>query len=176
MKFTRIPKTSQLIAQGVPVEVIPTYAALSDYTNNKTGLCWPKMETLAKILGRSSRTIQRHLHQLQELGLVEFVERRRWRGRFAGYTYRVMHVVALIRRKKRAPTTGHGHPVGDAPPIFTKTRGSKTTPINPPNSLDTSKPPRRRPRKSESAAKSKQALRFEQDQRRTEGYEWFFEG
>ncbi len=111
MKFTRIPKISQLISQGVPVEVIPTYAALSDYTNNKTGLCWPRMSTLGVILGRSPRTIQRHLHQLQDLGLVEFVERRRWRGRFAGYTYRVMHIVALIRRKKRAPPTGTPHPV-----------------------------------------------------------------
>jgi len=75
-KFTRIPKVQDLILAGVPTEVIPTYCALSDYTNNKTGLCWPKMETLAATLGRSARTIQRHLHQLRELGLVEFVERR----------------------------------------------------------------------------------------------------
>jgi DNA-binding transcriptional ArsR family regulator len=76
-KFTRIPKTSELISAGVPTEVIPTYCALADYTNNKTGLCWPKMETLASTLGRSVRTIQRHLHLLKSKGLVEFVERRR---------------------------------------------------------------------------------------------------
>jgi Helix-turn-helix domain len=67
-KFTRIPKVQDLILAGVPTEVIPTYCALSDYTNNKTGLCWPKMETLARILGRSARTVRRHLHTLKELG------------------------------------------------------------------------------------------------------------
>jgi DNA-binding transcriptional ArsR family regulator len=77
-KFTRIPKTTELIAAGVPAEVIPTYCVLADHANNKTGLCWPKMETLAKTLGRSVRTVQRHLHLLRERGLIEFVERRRY--------------------------------------------------------------------------------------------------
>jgi DNA-binding transcriptional ArsR family regulator len=104
-KFTRIPKVHDLILAGVPTEVIPTYCALSDYTNNKTGLCWPKMETLAATLGRSVRTIQRHLHLLQKLGLVEFVERRRWRGRYSSYTYRVFHVANLIRRRRKRTTT-----------------------------------------------------------------------
>jgi DNA-binding transcriptional ArsR family regulator len=102
-KFTRIPKTSELISVGVPTEVIPTYCALADYTNNKTGLCWPKMETLAKTLGRSVRTIQRHLHTLKERGLIEFVERRRHKGRYSSYLYRVVHIVR---------TTGHGRRVG----------------------------------------------------------------
>src|SRR5215212_7736769 len=93
-RFTRIPKTSELISAGVPTEVIPTYCALADYTNNKTGLCWPKMETLASTLGRSVRTVQRHLHVLKSKGLVEFVERRR---------NRVVHIVL---------TTGHGRRVG----------------------------------------------------------------
>jgi DNA-binding transcriptional MocR family regulator len=100
-KFTRIPKMSDLITQGVPTEVIPTYCALADHTNNKTGLCWPKMETLAQILNRSVRTVQRHLHLLRSLGLIEFVNRRRWKGRFSSYTYKVLHIV----------TTGHTRPV-----------------------------------------------------------------
>ncbi len=114
--FTRIPKVSDLIAQGVPVEAIPTYLALSDHASNKNGLCWPKMETLAKILGRSVRTVQRHLHLLRELGLVDFIYRRRNRGRFSSYLYRVLHFVELIRRKKRAATTGHKHPVEKGAP------------------------------------------------------------
>ncbi len=61
-KFTRIPKVNDLMLAGVPVEVVPTYCSLTDYANNKSGLCWPKMETLAKTLGRSVRTVQRHLH------------------------------------------------------------------------------------------------------------------
>ena len=76
-RFTRIPKVSDLVLAGVPTEVIPTYCALADYSNNKTGLCWPRMETLARRLSRSPRTIQRHLHLLKERGLIEFVERKR---------------------------------------------------------------------------------------------------
>jgi len=60
------------------------------------------METLAATLNRSVRTIQRHLHVLRECGLIEFVERRRHKGRFSSYLYRVLHIVH---------TTGHGKPV-----------------------------------------------------------------
>jgi len=97
--FTRIPKVEQLIASGVPAEAIPTYCALSDYSNNKSGLCWPKMETLATTLNRSVRTIQRHVHLLAARGWIELVERRRQKGRFSSYLYRVLHIVK---------TTGHG--------------------------------------------------------------------
>jgi hypothetical protein len=55
-KFTRIPKVEELVGNGVPAEAISTYCALSDYAHNKSGLCWPKMGTLAKTLGRSIRT------------------------------------------------------------------------------------------------------------------------
>jgi len=101
-KFTRIPKVEQLIASGVPTEVIPTYCVLSDYSANKSGLCWPKMETLAKTLKRSVRTVQRHLHLLKDLGWIELVERRRHKGRFSSYLYRVLHITK---------TTGHGRRV-----------------------------------------------------------------
>jgi DNA-binding transcriptional ArsR family regulator len=125
-RFTRIPKVQDLILAGVPTEAIPTYCALADFSNNKTGLCWPRMETLAKRLSRSPRTIQRHLHLLKEKGLVEFVERKRdWHGRFGAYLYRVVHIAAATsrkaakevadrrkgRRRKTRPTTGHGKPV-----------------------------------------------------------------
>jgi hypothetical protein len=98
-KFTRIPKVEQLIQSGVPAEAIPTYCALSDYSNNKSGLCWPKMTRLAQTLNRSVRTIQRHVHLLASLGWIELVERRRHKGRFSSYLYRVLHI---------AKTTGHG--------------------------------------------------------------------
>ena len=129
--FTRIPKVQHLILAGVPVEVIPTYCALADHANNKNGLCWPKMQTLAKILGRSARTVQRHLHTLKELGLVEFVSRRRFKGRFGSYLYRVLAIPSMAR-KKRASTTGHGRRVGNAPPIFPRTKPSKNTPSDSP--------------------------------------------
>jgi len=130
---------------GVPAEVIPTYCALTDYANNKTGLCWPKMETLARLLGRSVRTIQRHLHLLKELGLIEFVERRRNRGRYSSYLYRVLHIMR---------TTGHGGRVASILKGRTKPRLS-------------TKPPK-------TTENDHQEKRDQEAQRRREGYEWLF--
>jgi predicted transcriptional regulator len=144
-RFTRIPKTSELISAGVPTEVIPTYCALADYTNNKTGLCWPKMETLASTLGRSVRTVQRHLHVLKSKGLVEFVERRRNRGRYSSYLYRVLHIVR---------TTGHGRRVVSRSLYRERTKAL-------PN--------------SQKSTESKQERRQREAKRRREGYEWLFE-
>jgi DNA-binding transcriptional ArsR family regulator len=144
-KFTRIPKINQLIYAGVPTEAIPTYCALSDYASNKTGLCWPKMQTLANTLGRSVRTVQRHLHILKEKGLIQFVERRRNRGRYSSYLYKVLH----------AATTGHRRPLASILKRRTKPRLSKKTPKN--EEYDQTEHRRR------------------QEARRKEGYEWLFE-
>jgi DNA-binding transcriptional ArsR family regulator len=146
-KFTRIPKMRDLILAGVPAEAIPTYCALTDYANNKTGLCWPKMETLAKTLGRSVRTVQRHLHLLKELGLIEFVERRRLRGRYSSYVYRVLHIM-------RTTTTGHGQRVASI--LKKRTKPSPST-----------KPPK-------PAEYDRQEKREKEAQRRKEGFEWLF--
>jgi DNA-binding transcriptional ArsR family regulator len=146
-KFTRIPKVRDLIEAGVPAEAIPTYCALTDYSNNKTGLCWPKMETLAKTLGRSVRTVQRHLHLLRELGLVEFVERRRLRGRYSSYVYRVLHIMRT--------TTGHGGRV--APILKGRTKSRLST--KPPKTQDY----------------DHQEERKREAKRRREGFEWLFE-
>src|SRR3712207_4554176 len=108
--YTTLFRSQSLIDQGVPTEVIPTYCALTDYSNNKSGLCWPKMETIAKTLNRSVRTIQRHVHLLASLGLIELLERRRHKGRFSSYLYRVSHITR---------TTGHGRRVA-APVLYMK--------------------------------------------------------
>jgi DNA-binding transcriptional ArsR family regulator len=188
-KFTRIPKVSDLVLAGVPTEVIPTYCALADYSNNKTGLCWPRMDTLARRLSRSPRTIQRHLHLLKERGLIEFVERKRdWHGRFGAYLYRVLHIAAVAtrkgaeatarkgRRRKKRPTTGHG---GRVAPIKGQTKQQEDTPL----------PPKGEVKEayewlfSTSASKEVEAghrreaqkQREEESKRRRKGYEWLFE-
>ena len=188
-KFTRIPKVSDLVLAGVPTEVIPTYCALADYSNNKTGLCWPRMDTLARRLSRSPRTIQRHLHLLKERGLIEFVERKRdWHGRFGAYLYRVLHIAAVAtrkgaeatarkgRRRKKRPTTGHG---GRVAPIKGQTKRQEDTPL----------PPKGEVKEayewlfSTSASKEVEAghrreaqkQREEESKRRRKGYEWLFE-
>ena len=168
-KFTRIPKTTVLLQAGVPTEVVPTYCCLADYANNKTGLCWPKMETLAQTLDRSARTIQRHLHLLRTLGLIEFVERRRHKGRFSSYLYRVLHIVA---------TTGHGRRVKDERSNSRRTKPSKNTPKSPSKNvregyewLFSEDPPPDAQQEHDAAI---QKRREEEAKRRTEGYEWFF--
>jgi DNA-binding transcriptional ArsR family regulator len=144
-KFTRVPKIQHLMEAGVPTEVIPTYCALADYTNNKTGLCWPKMETLASTLGRSVRTVQRHLHVLKSKGLVEFVERRRNKGRYSSYLYRVLHIVR---------TTGHGRRVGGRFLYRERTKGLSNSP---------------------KSTESKEERKQREAKRRKEDYEWLFE-
>jgi predicted transcriptional regulator len=143
-KFTRIPKVDRLISKGVPTEVIPTYCALADYSNNKSGLCWPKMETLASILNRSVRTIQRHVHLLSSLGLIELLERRRYKGRFSSYLYRIIHITR---------TTGHGKQVASRSLVKRRTK-------NLPN--------------SEKSQESREERRQREAKRRREGYEWLF--
>jgi DNA-binding transcriptional MocR family regulator len=168
-KFTRIPKIPDLITQGVPTEAIPTYCALADHANNKTGLCWPKMETLAQILNRSVRTIQRHLHTLKELGLIEFVERRRHKGRFSSYTYKILATF----------TTGHRKPVGSKQSNRRRTKPVPTTPKSPSKDVKDGywwlfgdDPPSAAQQEHDAAV---QKRREEEAKRRTEGYEWFFE-
>ena len=167
-KFTRVPKVPDLVAAGVPTEAIATYCSLADHANNKTGLCWPKMETLAQILNRSVRTIQRHLHLLRELGLIEFVERRRYRGRFSSYTYRVLHIL----------TTGH-----ERPSVKSRSNRRRTKP-----SMNTPKPPSKNVKEGyewlfgePAPAQSQESPTLEEQyqqksaaQRRIEGYEWLF--
>ena len=188
-RFTRIPKVSDLILAGVPTEVIPTYCALADYSNNKTGLCWPRMDTLARRLSRSPRTIQRHLHLLKEKGLIEFVERRRdWHGRFGAYVYRVVHIVAATarkgvqaatskgRRRKKRSTTGHRDPVA---PIKGQTKRQEDTPLPPKGGskegyewlFDKSASEEGESEYRREARERRQ----EESKRRRKGYEWLFE-
>ena len=165
-KFTRIPKVEALVLAGVPTEAIPTYCALTDYANNKTGLCWPRMETLAKTLGRSVRTVQRHLHLLKECGLIEFVERRRHKGRFSSYLYKIVHI---------ARTTGHGRRMRKGDPIYKGTKRSVTPPNSPPREGYSwlfgrgEDPPGEEEHKRE-----RNERRSRESKDRKEGYEWLF--
>ena len=167
-KFTRIPKVEQLVGSGVPAEAISTYCALSDYANNKSGLCWPKMSTLAKTLGRSIRTVQRHLHLLKDRGLIEFVERRRnTGGRYSSYLYRVLHISAT--------TTGQGSRGVKRDPNIRRTKRSVIPPNSPPmegygwlfgRGED--------PAGEEEHKREQNERRSRESQERKEGYEWLF--
>ncbi len=171
-KFTRIPKVNALIQAGIPTEAIPTYCALSDYANNRTGLAWPKMETLAETLGRSVRTIQRHIHLLKEKGLIEFVERRRHKGRFSSYLYRVVHIVS----SSVSTATGHGRRAVRRGSIYKGTKPPKNPPHSPPKEgYEWLFKERGDPKSDEQHKRAKQTQQKEDSKRRKEGYEWLFE-
>jgi DNA-binding transcriptional ArsR family regulator len=144
-KFTRMPKTEVLMEAGVPAYTIGTLCVLSDHANSKNGLCWPSMNRLASVLGCSVRTVQRHLHVLKDKGLLEFVERRRHKGRYSSYLYRVVHIVR---------TTGHGRPVGGRSLYKRRTK---------------------RLSNYQKSTESKEERRQWEAKRRREGYEWLFE-
>ncbi len=190
-KFTRIPKISDFVLAGVPAQVIPTYCALADYTNNKTGLCWPRMETLARRLSRSPRTIQRHLHLLKEKGLIEFVERKRdWHGRFGAYVYRVIHIAAVAVRKGRDMTSGRERRTNKKRPTTTgqggrvasnkrQTKPNQPTPLPPLKDLKEGYEwlfdPKSGSRVDDEHERQKQAQRKRGSDKRKEGYEWLFD-
>jgi len=153
------------------------------------------MDTLARRLSRSPRTIQRHLHLLKERGLIEFVERKRdWHGRFGAYVYRVLHIAAVAsrkkaaeatarkgkggkgRRRKKRPTTGHGGPMA---PYIGQTKRQEATPLPPKGEVKaayewlfgTSASKEVEAEHSREAHKQ----RKEESERRQKGYEWLFE-
>ena len=144
-RFTKIPKVDELVSDGVPVYALGTLCALSDHANSRNGLCWPSMNRLARILGYSVRTVQRHLHLLKDQGIIEFVERRRNRGRYSSYLYRVVHIVR---------TTGHGRRVESRSLYRERTKELSN---------------------SQKSTESKQERRQREAKRRREGYEWLLE-
>ncbi len=170
-KFTRIPKVPDLVSAGIPAEAIPTYCALADYANNRTGECWPKMQTLALTLKRSIRTVQRHLHLLKSCGLVEFMERRRHRGRFSSYLYRIVHITQT--------TTGHRKRMTKGAPNIRRTKRLKNNPQTPKKEVQDgywwlfgdASPPREQLAHDE----EKFLKREEKANRRREGFEWLFQ-
>ncbi|MDP9479247.1 MAG: helix-turn-helix domain-containing protein [Actinomycetota bacterium] len=164
-RWTAVPKTRDLIGAGVPAAAIPTYNALADHANSTTGECWPMMETLARILGRTAKTIQRHLRILEEAGLVVILERRRdGKGRFLGFRFRLPHLAraaARIRERRERNKAAYE--------LKKKQRQEANE--------------ARRQRRSEgkeasasSSGHSPEDARRERAQDRRRGYEWLFDG
>lgn len=194
-RYTELPKIHELVGLGVRPELIYTYAALSDYANNRTGLCYPQMKTIAGMLGRSVRTVQRHLHELADFGLIEFAQRLRDdSGRYRGYLYRILHTSRIAERRKqklqekrererrkgvekaqrkqrrsKKPATGHGSPVyGDS-----GTSRENNSPPNPPQGGFKEGYEWFFGEEKPSPDTQKQAKKT--DRGFKEGYEWFFE-
>ena len=104
-KFNRVPKTQDLIPQfreaAVGLHCLPTYLCLLDHTDSR-GRCWPSINRMSSILGLCRRTVERHIRQLCEAGLVLRNHQQRARaGRFSTRRYVVVAVLFFRRSTVR---------------------------------------------------------------------------
>jgi predicted ArsR family transcriptional regulator len=153
-KFNRIPKTEDLIPQfreaGIGLHCLPTYLCLLDHCNSKTGRAWPSINRMASILGLCRRTVERHMRQLCEAGLVlRNHQQRARRGRFSTRRYVVVAVLFLRRATVR-------HQGRTSARSLYKRRTK--------DSLNSTKP-----------QESREERRQREAKRRREDYEWLFE-
>jgi predicted transcriptional regulator len=142
----------------ISTELIPTYCALADYANKK-GYCYPSMETLARTLNCSVRTIQRHIKELAEKGLIEIVKRRRIKGKLSTYLYKIVHIAHMY-------STGHRRQVDRTSRFPRKSKKSRR------NTKDRTRQNFNTPC---SPPLSEEEKRKSEDKRRYEGYEFLFE-
>src|SRR5215208_2322441 len=123
-KFTRVPKISQLVAAGVPLRAVPTYLALADHADNKTGTTFVSVARVAEVLKVCRRTVERHIKALEDAGVIKRQRQRRAkRGRFSS-CLRVLVVFASFTVRQRSRDRGRGS-------YSSRTKPSISTPINP---------------------------------------------
>jgi DNA-binding transcriptional MocR family regulator len=170
-KFTRTPKVDDLVPQlreaGVGLHVLPTYHALLDHADNKTGRAWPSINRLADLLGLCRRTVERHLQALQSAGVVlSNGQGRGRRGRFSVCRY----VVVAILFFKKSTVRHQGRT--DKRALYRKEhKPSKTTSYSPTETAWNwwfGKP------RDLQAEAELERHRQEEAKRRREGFEWFF--
>jgi DNA-binding transcriptional ArsR family regulator len=114
-KFTRIPKIAELVADGVPLRAVPTYLALADHANNKTGETFVSVARVAAVLRVCRRTVERHIKALERAGVIAYREQRRTgRGRFGSVVRVVLSIPSF--------TVRHSSTHGKRRPIFTRTK------------------------------------------------------
>jgi len=114
-KFTRIPKITTLVAAGVPLHAVPTYLALADHSDNKSGETFVSVARIAEVLNVCRRTVERHIKALERAGVIAYREQRRTgRGRFGSVVRVVLSISSF--------TVRHGSTHGKRQPIFTRTK------------------------------------------------------
>ncbi len=125
-QFTRVPKITELIAAGVPLRAVPTYLALADHANNRTGETFVSVVRVSEVLKVCRRTVERHLGALEAAGVIKRQRQRRGRrGRFSS-CLRILVSFAGFTARQRSK---------DRPrkPIVTGTRPLHNTPQSPPS-------------------------------------------
>ena len=127
-KFSRVPidLIDRLVAakgaadrQQVSAAVCTTVYAMVDgeYTNRKTGESWPSHGLLAKRCGISRPQVIRALDQLEAIGALSWVKRRRPDGGQSSNVYTIPEFDTPVRpRTPPCPSTDTPLSAGDTPP------------------------------------------------------------
>ncbi len=68
--FVVVPNTSKL--EGLEAGLLGVYFWLCSFADNETGECFPAKSKLAKRLGCSTKTVERHIKELVEKGLITY--------------------------------------------------------------------------------------------------------
>jgi DNA-binding transcriptional ArsR family regulator len=125
-QFTRVPKMADLVAAGVPLRAVPTYLALADHANNRTGETFVSVVRVSEVLRVCRRTVERHLGALEAAGVIKRQRQRRGRrGRFSSCLRILVSFAGFTVRQRR---TDRGRR-----PIVTATKPIRNTPQSPPS-------------------------------------------
>ena len=160
-KFTRVPKADELVPQlreaGIGLHVLPTYLCLLDHCNSKTGRAWPSINRMATILGLCRRTVERHMKDLVDAGLVLRNDQKRGRrGRCSTRRYVVVAVLFF-----RRATVRHGGRTSKRSLYKRRTKSSLNSPREQISAID--------------KEHREQTIEARRGEHRKRGYEWFFE-
>ncbi len=160
-KFSRVPKAEELVPclreAGVGLHVLPTYLCLLDHCNSRTGRAWPSINRMANILGLCRRTVERHMRQLVDAGLVLRNDQQRGRrGRFSTRRYVVVAVLFF-----RRATVRHGGRTSKRSLYKRRTKSSLNSQKEQISDID--------------KEHREQTIKQRRGEQRKRGYEWFFE-
>jgi DNA-binding transcriptional ArsR family regulator len=99
--------------------------ALADHHNKETGLCCPKISTLAADAGVSERTVYGHLAALREIGLIEWEQQHRKDGSRAANSYRLN--LTNLQNLQRPPEENDIDQPADSSPLPAESAGQERT-------------------------------------------------
>jgi DNA-binding transcriptional ArsR family regulator len=124
--FTRVPKIAELVGAGVPLRAVPTYLALADHANNRSGETFVSVVRVSEVLRVCRRTVERHLSALEAAGVIKRQRQRRGRGGRFSSCLRILVSFAGFTVRQRSTRR-------ERPPIVARTKPSRNTPKSPPS-------------------------------------------
>jgi len=104
-----LPEEHRWKIKGVSHELLARILHLAWICSSKSGrgtaYCYPTLSTLARYVGRSVRTVERHLLALRACGLIQWTHRKNSEGAWTSnlYTMGKVFLASLFARGKKKP-------------------------------------------------------------------------